>query len=159
MIIFGIKKMKSILIILFVSLLFSCKKDNAASAAIAPQPPTIHDTLIDYSKLMVVQNLTALSSSVDSLSIADTIYHAKYIVPINYQFTTDDRYYDVPTRSKCTVKFFVTVGNRYTPIEVWGYEPDGTVFESSEILKYPGKDSATFNMPISNKTFVNLVHI
>lgn len=156
------RKMKLLLVILFVSLFFSCKKDNTALISSQPIQDTVtqkKDTLIDYSKLMVIQNLTALSSSIDSISISDTIYHAKYIVPINYQFTTDNRYYDVPTRSKCTVKFFVTIGNRYTPIEVYGFEPDGTVFESSEVLKFQGKDSATFNIPISNKTIVNLVHI
>ncbi|HUZ61172.1 MAG TPA: hypothetical protein VMU83_20520 [Hanamia sp.] len=156
------RKMKLLLVILFVSLFFSCKKDNN-NALVSSQPiqDTItqkKDTLIDYSKLMVIQNITAFSS-VDSLSISDTIYHAKYIVQEGSQYVDTCSYYDVPTRSKCTIKFFLTVGSQNIPIEVWGYEPDGTVFESSEILKYPGKDSATFNMPISNKTVVNLVHI
>ena len=153
--------MKKILFILIISVvIFSCSKTSTPNNPPPPHPPgdTTHgDTVIDYSNWMPVRNLTAYSSSIDSIAIAGIMYHILYIQPINSGLSTDIRYFNVPQKDTCQVRFYLTIGLSNTPVEITVYQPDGTYFESTNPLKYQGKDSSTFTMPISNQVQVNLV--
>jgi len=156
--------MRKIIISVLLISLFSCHKVN--HAVITPIA-TPHDTTygIDYSNFASVKNATAYSSSIDSISISDTIYHPShtdslFYIIFGYTIWFDEtNYYNIPTRENCDVKFYLTVGKYYNPIQVTIFQPDGTYIESTEVLKFPGKDSATFKMNVSNKVQVSLSHI
>jgi hypothetical protein len=157
------------IIIVFFALITSCSKPNT-SPTIVPPPTTQNQNSNpakppDYSTFMPVKNSTAYSSSIDSISISDTMYHpvhtdTLFYVIFGYSIWYDKtNYYNIPTRQNSNVKFYLTVGQFYNPIEITIYQPDGSTLESTEVLKYPGKDSAKFKTTISNRTQIALVHI